>query len=97
MALALLLVAIALCCGIFIWHEKYEDKILGRVALGGMSIFSLILAADVYDGGCQLPASVKALLVCLFIFLARHAYRFFCWVYGRIPGWSGPNKQRSNP
>ena len=76
---------IFLLCFFLVFHKEYEDGLLGRIGLGlvGVAAFSrcMSLGDAVFFGGMPIVVSGTATLLWfgLYIFLARHTYRFLRW------------------
>lgn len=86
------LVALLLLCVFFIVCRRYEDGIVGNLALGIVGVVCVLQLLDAAHGELKLPPpDVYVLLIALAVFMVRHAYRFamFHW-YGSF-GWSRPS------
>lgn len=87
----LALVALLLLCVFFIVCRRYEDGILGNLALCGMAIACGIALWGAAQGELKLPPREYCLLiVCAAIFLVRHAYRFAMFHWHGHFGWGRP-------
>ena len=86
------LAAILLLAVFFVICRRYEDGLVGNLALGGMAIACGILLWDALAGTLQPPAPLYSLLiVSLAIFMVRHAYRFAMFHWHGAFGWTKPN------
>lgn len=62
---------------IFIWHSVYEDGIVGRLALGNISLWGWILVMEeVFDDAWKAPTEYVWLVASLALFLCWHLFRF---------------------
>ena len=62
---------------VFVWHSVYDDGLLGRVALVGISFSSFIFALKIYSLGNWNPWPETVLLMASFAtFLVWHLWRF---------------------
>ena len=72
---------ISTICVFLVWHESYEDGVLGRLALGSIAFSSMMIVALIYDHS-DMHSMKPALGMFIFsvtLFLIRHAYRFYMW------------------
>lgn len=71
---------VAVTAAFLIFHEKYEDGLVGRIALVFLLGASLAFVVDGWSGelGDVLPATALG-AVSFALFLLRHAYRFTKW------------------
>lgn len=74
-------IGLAAIGGILIRHPKYEDGLLGRIALAGIILAGVVAAlAELFSKvRYDAPPELEMLLVCMLIFMIRHLYRF--WRY----------------
>lgn len=74
---AFLLAAMA---GVLIAHKEYEDGLIGRIALAGIILGSVIVMLMEFATGSSyegyVPPEVLVLVVSVVAFMARHLYRF---------------------
>ena len=72
---------IILCvCVTLIFHCEYEDGLIGRIALAGISIAEFALVVDALDGSeYHIMPSTFIVQISLCVFLLRHLYRFLKW------------------
>ena len=62
---------------VFVWHSVYDDGLLGRVALVGISFSSFIFALKIYSLGTWNPWPETVLLMASFAtFLSWHLWKF---------------------
>lgn len=76
------LAAVLILAGFFIACEWYEEGLVGNAALGGAALACALLLWDFVRGRLELPSPTWCLLiVCLALFILRHAWRFamFRW------------------
>jgi len=65
----------------FIWHDVYEDGIIGRAALCGICGFAFMIGLQIVTGTEFNPVPETAWLIFSFsVFLTWHLFRF----HGRI-------------
>lgn len=82
--------SIFLSCAILILHRKYEDGIIGRAAIGWLSIMVLAAGSQLYECG-QVSESVQQwTAIAVATFLLRHVYRFLRWSRKGVGDWSAP-------
>ncbi|MHB0965556.1 MAG: hypothetical protein ACYC36_03790 [Bellilinea sp.] len=65
----------------FLWFRRdYEDGLIGHLALAGLAGTALV-AVIKSAGGYQyyFMPEVVVILVCVALFMLRHAYRFLLW------------------
>ncbi len=61
----------------FLWYRRdYEDGLVGHIALVGMCVVSLLM---VVKAAYVIPPELTVMLVCVALFMSRHAYRFYLW------------------
>lgn len=71
--------------------RRYEDGIVGNVALGLLAIACGIALWDAYKGALELPQPVYRLAILAFaMFMARHAWRFAMFHWCGAFGWRRP-------
>lgn len=84
--------AIALSCVYLIWSRDYEDGLVGRIALGVLSLSTVVMFFDAfYDRVELLPAS-QVIIVGMALFLLRHVWRFCRWRKTGSHSWRVANK-----
>lgn len=89
--LILALAAILLMALFFVFCRRYEDGVVGNVALVFMSIACGILLWDAWRDRFVPPDPVWCLLVlCFAIFQLRHGYRFAMFHWHGFFGWRKP-------
>jgi hypothetical protein len=74
--------AFAVCAisGYLVWTDKYEDGVLGRIALGLMSMsMFVVLLRELNGEGLEVDPVALTLRVGMALFLARHTWRFVIW------------------
>jgi len=73
--------SLSIVCAMLVLHKDYEDGLVGRIALAGMSLAGFGRAATIVESGFSLGLSWVALLMWLSttLFMARHLYRFLKW------------------
>ena len=73
---------VAIEATILVYHKRYEDGFLGRIALVGLIISSLVFIVDGWEGDLitVLPQTASA-AVAFALFFTRHLYRFLRWHY----------------
>lgn len=76
-ALVALFVIMCVSAGL-IWANHYEDALLGRISLVGMSFTSFVVLLSALNGSQYIfsPPSIVFFLS-VAVFLSRHAYRFW--------------------
>lgn len=86
LALILLLSVFMIVC------RRYEDGIVGNVALGLLAIASSVALWDALHGELELPQPVYRLAIVAFaLFLLRHTYRFAMFHWHGAFGWKRPS------
>lgn len=74
-------------------NQRYEDGIVGNLALGAMAISSGCPVYEIYKGEDYQFLPTTALMYAAFAaFLLRHAYRFARWAHSGEGEW-GKNGQ----
>lgn len=92
-----------LCCLIvcivsifLVMHPKYEDGLVGRIALLCISIGSLIVVGEFMDGvEYDVNPTTLTVQLGLAVFLLRHVYRFNKWVKHGSFDWR--NNEKDTP
>ena len=75
----------------FIGCRRYEDGIVGNVALGFLCIACGVVLWDAWEGRLQIPAPPYLLIIlCVAVFMARHAWRFAMFHWHGWFGWRPP-------
>jgi ABC-type transport system involved in cytochrome c biogenesis permease component len=69
---------------ILIFHQDYEDGLIGRAALAGISVAALTTVARIafswFEETAFYASGTRVMLWCsLALFFARHLYRFQTW------------------
>ena len=79
--------------GILVWHDQYEDGLIGRIALGGVCIAGLVVTlAEVFDSvRYTAPLEFKIMAVSIALFMLRHVYRFLRYVRTGQGAWKAEN------
>lgn len=91
--LMLAIAAILLLAVFFIVCRRYEDGLVGNLALGGMAGACALILWDAWRTTLEVPSPEYCLLIAsVAVFFLRHGYRFamFHW-HGRF-GWSKPRE-----
>ncbi len=65
----------------FLWYRRdYEDGLIGHIALAGMCGIALLMMVKAsVDAYYSIPPELTVMLVCVALFMSRHAYRFYLW------------------
>lgn len=63
---------------IFVWHKVYHDGVVGRLALGGMSVAAgIVLLKILFDAhSYAIPPEIVAMMSLYALFLCWHLWRF---------------------
>ena len=75
--------SLIICCvsTFLVVHPKYEDGLIGRIALLCLSVSCLVVVGEWADGVVyEVNPTSLGVQVGLSIFLLRHVYRFSKWV-----------------
>ncbi len=73
---------VAIEATILVYHKKYEDGFIGRIALVGLIISSLVFVVEGWEGRLISVLPQTASAACAFaLFFTRHLYRFLRWNY----------------
>jgi len=79
-SLVIALVAIVVLCTFLIFHEHYEDGVVGRLAMGLLIFGSMMMLARMFgarEGWSQeLDPAGSAMIYGCAAFLCRHTFRF---------------------
>lgn len=69
-------------------NDKYEDGVIGKIALGVLAIGNFVVVAE-FCGGIVYLVNPTTLFIQMgvFVFLLRHAYRFRQWVKTGAHDW----------
>ena len=82
------MIVIVSCGTVLVWHEKYNDGLLGRIGIAGMVFVSLLLLLERVAGQDHY---LSPLTVCfqasVAVFFARHTYNFLLWAYRGRGAW----------
>jgi hypothetical protein len=90
------LAAILLLCIFFIVCRRYEDGLVGNLALGGMAFACSILLWEAVRGELKMPDPEYCLLiVASAVFLLRHAWRFAMFHWHGHFGWRRPSDNKA--
>lgn len=88
---------------VFIWHDVYDDGIIGRIALGVIALMSFIGMALILDGHkvCDphdtvIPLALAWLAVAFAVFVTWHLMRFHRRVLKTPHGGSKAFMQRTH-
>lgn len=75
-------------------HQDYEDELVGRIALFGMTggEFIVILEAVVEGSEYEILPTTFVIQASLTLFMVRHCYRFLRWKYSGKHEWRKANK-----
>jgi uncharacterized membrane protein YeaQ/YmgE (transglycosylase-associated protein family) len=85
------LVALLLLCVFFIVCRRYEDGLIGNLALGVVGTVAFLMLLSALHGDLQLPPpEVYVLIVSMTVFMVRHAYRFAMFHWHGHFGWGKP-------
>ena len=84
---------LSVTAGILVWHEQYEDGLLGRVALGGVFIAGLVVTlVEMFTSASYTgPLELKIMAVSVALFMLRHVYRFLRYVKTGQGAWKAEN------
>lgn len=81
-------------------HCKYEDGLVGRIALAGMAIGGLVVFSEWAWDGRTYEVNGATLLITMSCaaFMTRHAYRFIRWRRTGVNDWrkNGKNSKAKN-
>lgn len=76
-----------LCC-VMVFHERYEDGLIGRLAILGMGFNCLVIVYDALSGTEYMMLPTTSLLyIFLAAFMLRHFYRFWKWTRTGVGDW----------
>jgi len=77
-------------CALFlVFHKKYEDGLVGRVALLLLAASALVFLHDGYEAQLVSVLPATALGAAAFaVFLARHTWRFWRWERSGAHAWT---------
>lgn len=80
---------VTLLCALFlVFHRRYEDGVVGRVALLFLAGAALVFLHDGYEAELVSVLPATALGAAAFaVFLARHTWRFWRWARTGEHGW----------
>lgn len=85
------LLALLLIAGFFIVCRRYEDGLVGNLALLAIVLTSACGLADAWRGVLELPSPTFCVLIeAGAVFLLRHAYRFAMFHWHGKYGWLRP-------
>lgn len=95
--LSLLSMVVIIACATFlIFHERYNDGLLGRAGLAGMAFFSSLLLLERFGGQ---EHYLSSLTVCfqasVAVFFARHTYNFVLWAHFGRGAWKEASRDRA--
>ena len=79
-----------------IWHCKYEDGIIGRLALSVIAVGSAVSLMQTLNGEGYIynPTSVT-MQAGVALFMLRHTYRFLLWTRTGKGEWRGKHRRAS--
>jgi hypothetical protein len=78
--------------------RRYEDGIVGNIALGLLAIACAIALWDAYAGVLEVPQPVYRLAIMAFaLFMARHTWRFAMFHWCGAFGWRRPSDCEAQP
>jgi len=75
--------SLVICCvsTFLVLHPKYEDGLIGRLALLCLSVSCAVVLGEWFDGvEYQVNPTTLGVQLGLAVFLLRHVYRFSRWV-----------------
>lgn len=64
---------------VLVVHKKYEDGLIGKIALGVIIVMAIVIAGGELAGAILDPLAIDVLLAAIVAFFMRHTYRFFRW------------------
>jgi lipoprotein signal peptidase len=85
--------AIVACALFLVFHKKYEDGLIGRVALLLLAGAAMVFLHDGYEAELVSVLPATALGAAAFaVFLARHTWRFWRWERSGAHAWTSPQE-----
>ena len=79
-SLVIALAAIVVLCAFLIFHENYEDGVVGRMAMGLLIFGAFMMIARLFGGregwGVDIDPAGELMIFGTAAFLCRHTYRF---------------------
>ena len=80
---------ISACAVYLVLHEKYEDGLIGRIALAGIVLAATMVTITYFGGYAQYSFSSEMVLLLWSVcaFLMRHVYRFWRFSTGGKFSW----------
>ena len=91
MSIDLICAGICLSCAlILITHCKYEEGLVGRMALLMLAMSEVVVIAEAwFDDTYDLAPTTVLRHVAITLFLTRHTYRFLAYYYCGRYKWAG--------
>lgn len=79
---------IGVIAAILIAHCRYEDGLIGRIALGGVVLAAVMICVSEIDGAYyDAPDEMLLLLAGVTAFMVRHLYRFLRYTHTGAGAW----------
>ena len=91
MSIDVICAVILLACSLILMsHNKYEEGLIGRMALLILAVTEVVVIAEAwFDDTYDLAPTTVLRHVAITLFLTRHTYRFLAYYYCGKYKWAG--------